>query len=208
MKHDEGTIKFAAHWRQTPALTEAKLSGLIRWRNELHRRGLIGAYPDGIGFGNISRRWDADGRFVISGSATGRYTTLSAAHFSLVTDFNPDKNTVYCEGPVVASSESMSHAAIYRECPEVSGVIHVHHLAMWKRLLRQAATTDAAAAYGTPEMAASIVRLLRETNVRQQKIFAMTGHWEGVFAFGKTLDEAAELIFSFLKHRDTGAQGH
>ncbi|MFQ5446713.1 MAG: class II aldolase/adducin family protein [Saprospiraceae bacterium] len=206
--HNEGYIKFRTNWQHKRPLPSRDLTPIIRWRQEMYRHGLIGAYPDGIGFGNISRRWDASGRFVISGSATGRYPTPAASHFTLVTDFDLEKNTVTCEGPVVASSESMSHAVIYRECPEVTGIIHVHHLRLWEWLLEKLPATDTAAAYGTPEMATSIIRLLRETDLRQQKIFAMHGHREGVFAFGETLEEAAEVILSFLEHRDTEIQRH
>jgi ribulose-5-phosphate 4-epimerase/fuculose-1-phosphate aldolase len=203
MKHDEGYIKFETNWQPKPPISGHDLTAIIHWRQEMYRHGLIGAYPDGTGFGNISRRWDADGRFVISGSATGHYPTLTANHFTLVTDFDLMKNTVACEGPVVASSESMSHAVIYRECPEVAGIIHVHHLRLWEWLMENAAATSATAAYGTPEMAASILRLLHETDLRQQKILAMAGHREGVFAFGETLDVAGILILAKLMNAET-----
>ncbi|TAK31169.1 MAG: class II aldolase/adducin family protein [Saprospiraceae bacterium] len=198
MTHDEGYIKFVVNWQQAPALPHEALHEISHWRQQMYQHGLIGAYPGGIGFGNISQRWDTAGQFVISGSATGQYPTFSASHFTLVTDFDLEKNTVTCKGPVVASSESMSHAVIYRECPEVVGIIHVHHLRLWEWLLKNALATEATAAYGTPEMAAAILRLLRQTDLRQQKIFAMEGHREGVFAFGETLDEAAILILAKL----------
>ena len=165
----------------------------------MHRYGLIGVYENGIGFGNISTRLDAAGRFIITGSATGHLPTLSSVHFTTVTGFDIETNALACSGPIVASSESMSHAVIYRECPEVNGVIHVHHAALWAILLHKVPTTDAAATYGSPEMAASIIRLLRETDLRQQKIFVMEGHPEGIFSFGETLEEAAEIILATLK---------
>ncbi len=63
--------------------------------------------------------------------------------------------------------------------------------------------TDTAAAYGTPEMAASITRLLCEMDLRQHKIFAIHGHREGVFAFGETLEEAESLILAQLMNAET-----
>jgi len=52
-----------------------------------------------------------------------------------------------------------------------------------RHLLDQVPTTDEDAAYGSPEMASSIVNLLRNSGLRQQKIFVMRGHPEGIFAF-------------------------
>src|SRR5690606_6522498 len=138
------------------ALNGDELAELDHWRKRMYAAGPIGAYPDGIGLGNISRRQSREGQFIISGSATGNFVQLSAEHYSLVTAVDIDRNSLACKGPIVASSESMSHAVIYRECPEVQGVIHIHHLGMWERLLHEVPTTDAKATYGSPEMAYSI----------------------------------------------------
>ena len=194
---DEGYIKFQADWQKALPLPMEYLTGLNHWRDEMYRHGLIGAYPDGIGFGNISQRWDSEGQFVITGSATGNLRKLDTQHYALVTDFDLGKNALTCRGPIMASSESMSHAVIYQECPEVNGVIHIHHLAVWKKLLHEIPTTDSDATYGTPEMAHSIIRLLQETDLRKRKIFVMEGHREGVFAFGETLGEAAKVILGY-----------
>jgi ribulose-5-phosphate 4-epimerase/fuculose-1-phosphate aldolase len=164
----------------------------------MYQAGLIGAYPDGIGFGNISCRWKDTDQFLISGSATGNYQRLTGDHYSLVTSVDIDQNQLSCTGPIIASSESMSHAVIYRECPEVQGVIHIHNLEMWKRLLHQVPTTDAQATYGSPEMAYSIIDLLQRSDLREQRIFVMEGHREGVFAFGENLATAAAVIYQYL----------
>ncbi|MEO1258461.1 MAG: class II aldolase/adducin family protein [Bacteroidota bacterium] len=195
---DEGYIKFKADWKKTNPLPFNKIAALNKWRQEMYRHQLIGAYENGIGFGNISQRWSLGSHFVISGSATGNFPELNEMHYSLVTGFDLNKNTLSCEGPLVASSESMSHAVIYQECPTVTGVIHVHHLALWKKLLHQIPTTDKSATYGSPEMANSIIDLLDTTNLKEQKIFVMEGHQEGVFAFGENLEEAATVILKYL----------
>ncbi len=191
---DEGYIKFQAHWTQAPPLPASKLQSLLHWREELYRRQLIGVYDNGIGYGNISQRWNAAGQFAISGSATGALASLTSAHFTLVAEVDIAKNSVWCSGPIIASSESMSHAVIYQACPEVNGVIHVHHAALWKKLLHQVPTTDDGAPYGTPEMADSIIELLETTHLRQAKLFVMAGHPEGIFTFGESLDEAAAVL--------------
>ena len=166
----------------------------------MYRAGLIGAYPDGIGFGNISRRWDSEGRFLITGSATGNFEQLTPAHYCLVTEVVPNENRLTCRGPILASSESMSHSVIYRKQPGVNGVIHIHHLALWEYLLHKVPTTDASAPYGSPEMVASIADLLVTTDLPVRRLFVMEGHREGIFAFGETLETAASVIFSALEN--------
>lgn len=194
---DEGYIKFKADWQKGAAFPLAQLIELNQWRDRLYSLGLLGAYPDGIGFGNISQRWNDLGRFIISGSTTGNFAQLSPEHYTLVTAVELDQNLLHCRGPIIASSESMSHAAVYLECSWVNAVFHVHHRAMWEKLLHQVPTTATGVTYGTPEMAYSIIQLLRETDLPQQRIFVMEGHPEGIFSFGATLDDAGEVL---LKH--------
>jgi ribulose-5-phosphate 4-epimerase/fuculose-1-phosphate aldolase len=195
---DEGYIKFNAQWKKGAALPSPFLQALLQTRQELYDLKLIGAYENGIGYGNISRRWNEAGQFVISGSATGNLEQLTEAHFTLVTKVDIEHNTLWCKGPIIASSESMSHAVIYRECPWVNAVIHVHHLGMWERLLHQVPTTDASATYGSPEMAYSIIDLLQNTDLPDKKIFAMEGHREGVFVFGEDMEEALDTIKGYI----------
>ncbi len=195
---DEGYIKFHPHWQKAPAFPEHEVRELITYRQKLYARKLIGAYPDGIGYGNISKRWKATDQFLISGSATGNLEVLGPEHFSLVTEVDLAANTLRCRGPVIASSESMSHAVIYRECPEVRAVIHVHHPGMWNNLLHQVPTTSAEATYGSPEMASAISELLAKTDLRQTRLFVMAGHEEGIFSFGNDLEQAYAVIIAAL----------
>ena len=204
MQPEEGYIKFDARWKKTAPLDRSLLGDLLQWRQKLYDLQLIGAYEDGIGYGNISCRYrDADnhpeaGSFIITGSATGRLPRLDPRHFSLVTRVDPASNNLYCRGPVVASSESMSHAALYRQCPWVNGVIHVHSLVLWEKLRYELPTTPADVAYGSPEMNRAIIRLLRDTDLPQKKIFVTAGHREGIFTFGSSLGEAGEILLKYF----------
>lgn len=196
---DEGYIKFKAHWKEKPAFSESRIAELNQARQVLYQKNLIGAYAGGIGFGNVSQRVNnsTEGNpFLITGSATGNFETLTPEHFSLVTKVDIPQNSLFCEGPIIASSESMSHAVIYEECPDVQAVVHVHSLKLWKDLLWKIPTTDAAATYGSPEMANSIVDLLKNTDLRRSKLFIMSGHEEGIFSFGQTLEEAVEIVIN------------
>ncbi len=196
MTSEEGYIKFRADWEKAPAPPAPFLEDLIAVRSELYKRGLIGMYPDGIGYGNISKRWNTEGRFVISGTATGGLEPLSPAQFTMVESVDIANNQLHCAGPVLASSESMSHAAVYRQCPEVNGVIHIHSMGLWERWLDKAPTTPASAAYGTPEMAFAIMELLAQPENRAWKFFVMGGHREGCIAFGSDLWEALNALNS------------
>lgn len=195
---DEGYIKFNAIWNKGKPFSKSLLNDLNTYRDLMFQMNLIGAYDNGIGFGNISQRHQYN-QFFISGSATGNFAQLDEQHYSLVTDFNIQENRVNCEGPIIASSESMSHAVIYKECPEVNVVIHVHQLSWWKKLLHKIPTTPDTATYGSPEMAHEIIRLFQESDVAKKRVFAMAGHQEGLFGFGKNFREASRFFIQLFE---------
>jgi L-ribulose-5-phosphate 4-epimerase len=196
MTHDEkGYIQFQCEWE--PADPPAVPASLLAWRERLHSLGLIGVYPDGVGFGNVSIRGEGH-RFLISGTATGQLPSLTAEHFAEVTAFDFATNALRCRGQVKASSESLSHAAAYVSDPTAQAVIHVHHLGLWTALRDCIPTTDHAAEAGTPEMAWAIEKLLHDEEVRRQGLFVMGGHREGLMAFGATIDEAGERLVRLL----------
>ncbi len=196
---DEGYIKFQVDWKQISRVKSNDITDLNYWRNEMYQQKWIGAYDNGIGFGNISERWKTTNNFIISGSATGNFSSLTADHYALVTKVDIEKNSLYCEGATIASSESMSHAVIFQALPWVNAVIHIHDLENWEKLLYNLPTTPKEIPYGTCEMAYSIQDLIKNTSVAEQKIFVMAGHIEGIFAFGKDLKEASAVIFAYLE---------
>jgi len=198
---DEGYIKFNSDWKKTKHLHFSKIEKLNEWRQKLYNINLLGVYPDGIGFGNVSQRSEGN-KFYISGSKTGRHKILDESHYAEVIDFDLKKNWVKCEGATIASSESMSHAIIYQQYAHVNAVFHVHDLELWKKLLWKIPTTPKSAPYGSPEMANEITQLFKTTAVLHTKLFAMAGHQEGLFAFGNTLDEAGEVLLNLLSQKE------
>lgn len=196
---EDGYIKFKARWDKSPPLPLRFIKELNKWRDLLYQKNLIGVYENGIGFGNISQRFSDSSQFIISGSGTGKLESLSTDHYALVTDVDIDKNLLHCKGPVIASSESMSHGVIYGESSNIQGVIHVHHKALWLKLLDKVPTTVGSAEYGTPEMAYEIIRLFRETDLMEEKILVMKGHEEGIFTFGESLEEAGMVILKYFQ---------
>ena len=69
---------------------------------------------------------------------------------------------------------------------------------LWERLINKIPTTSPEAEYGTPEIARDIIRLFKETDVKEKKILVMGGHKEGIISFGKDLDEAGNVLLSYL----------
>ncbi|NQU99038.1 class II aldolase/adducin family protein [Candidatus Woesearchaeota archaeon] len=201
MSDEEGYVKYSAHLVKELVLPEEALQNLNLWRGKMLDLNLIGMYSNGIGFGNISEKMGDD--FIITATATGGIKKLSAKYYPKVTSYNLETNSVEYEGLEAhpPSSEAMTHAAVYESDPAVRAIIHVHNLEMWKRILNKVPTTSKDAAYGTPEMANEIIRLFRETDVKDKKILAMAGHEEGIITFGKDLTEAGNIMLEyFSKH--------
>ena len=197
---DEGYTKYAVRWTDREVLDCPDIAELERWRRPLFEAGLVGYYPEhGIGYGNISVR--TDGRaFLITGTQTGHLSRTGPAHYALVTDYDIDGNSVTCRGAVQASSEALTHAAIYDLDTAVGAVVHVHEPGLWAHLLDREASTRAEVAYGTPEMAREFRRLFEETRFAERRLAAMAGHEGGIVATGDTLAEAAERVL--VAHRD------
>ncbi len=192
---DEGYTKYECDWRQAPALPAEAIEELNAWRNRLHAQGLIGYYPEhGVGFGNVSIREGDSDRFIISGTQTGHIAQTCEEHYARVTACDIDANHVVCEGPVQASSEALTHAAIYALDPGIRAVVHVHNADLWHALIDRIPTTSREISYGTPEMAREFQRLYADTDFRAQGIAVMGGHDEGIVSFGKDINQAADRI--------------
>lgn len=199
---DEGYIKYKSYWTKAPvpAVAAAATEELDTWRRPLIAAGLIGEYEElGIGYGNISVRCGEPGQFLISGTQTGNVANTNKTHYSLVTEYNTHANIVCCVGPVQASSEAMTHAAIYGLDVNIGAIVHVHSQALWRDLLNKLPTTGADVAYGTPQMANEFRRLYRDTEFRETGLAVMAGHDEGLLSFGTSLEEAAVKILSLLE---------
>lgn len=195
----EGVIKFEAIWRRTPPMPMGQLSELMRWRQVMYEVGLIGKDEQGLGYGNISQRVERGTSFLISGSGTGVLPQTGPEHFCLVERVELERNRLWCSGPVVASSESMSHAAVYQGWDSVAGVVHVHHADLWLRLIHHYPTTDPNAAYGSVAMAKSLLELMETSETRASKLIVMAGHPNGLIAFGESLAQACRVLLDLLE---------
>ncbi len=194
---EEGYIKFDADWLESVLPENSAMHEINQYRQLLLKKNLIGVYPDGIGFGNISVRINSK-EFMITGSSTGHLPILSAQHFAMVHAWNFSTNRLRCTGGTVASSESLTHAAVYESAMDVKAVIHVHHLGLWSRLKGVVPTTSEAIPYGTPGMAAEVGRLFLDSNLSADRMIVMGGHKEGILCFGSNLSDATAVL---LAHR-------
>jgi len=181
----EGIIKFEANWKNKDSISDAEFEFINSWRKLCHDKSIIGVGNDGIGYGNISFRIGDTNQFVISGSATGHILDLESKHYSKVVDFDIDNNSIDCEGRTVASSESMSHAALYSANSNIRCVIHLHHKELWKNNLYRYPATNIYIEYGTVAMAQSIFKLANEAN---EGVIIMGGHQDGIIIFGTSFE--------------------
>lgn len=195
---DEGYIKYQCHWHPVEAIADTDIIELNQCRDHLYQLGLIGEYDNGIGYGNLSIRLQDSNQLIISGTQTGGIAHLSRQHYTKVTSYDWQKNSVTCEGLIKASSETLTHGAIYTAESGVNAVIHVHHQQLWQQLLNRVPTTNPDCAYGTPEMAAEIIRLCQQQPTQQQKIIVMSGHEEGILTFGRDLIEANKILLNYF----------
>jgi L-ribulose-5-phosphate 4-epimerase len=200
MQSETGLIQFELYWQRDAAPQGLLVDELVACRNRLHSMQLIGVTDEGIGYGNVSSRIAESGTFIISGTATGEKALATADDFTEVTSYDIAGNRLACRGPVRASAESLSHAAIYDAAPAINAVIHVHHIGLWQQLYRKAPTTDQSAQAGTRELALAIIELLQtDPRALAGGVVVMGGHPDGILSFGATLDVAASRLLDQLQ---------
>ncbi len=195
---EKGYIQFECRCVKGAPPSSSELTLLSYWRARCYEHGLCGVYDDGIGYGNLSVRIPGTSGFIITGTQTGSLDKLRQVHYAKVIDFDIARNTVVAVGPVSASSESLSHAALYSTSRRINAIIHAHDHAIWSSLLNRAPTTDPSVEAGTPEMGYELMRVAGDVG-ESEKLIVMGGHQDGVIAFGAGLDEAGRTLFEALR---------
>ena len=193
---EKGYIKFNYVLHRSK-ISYSKTADINRLRDKLYKIGLIGAYDNGIGFGNLSIR-DGSG-FIITGSTTGNKEKLAAKDYVKVIGYDLEKNKLICKGQINPSSESLTHAAIYSSDKDANAVIHIHNDRIWKKFYRILPKTGKNAAYGTVKIAKSVIGLFKKNKLKGKKVILMTDHKPGLISFGKSLNEAAKNLIELLK---------
>jgi L-ribulose-5-phosphate 4-epimerase len=198
---DEGYIKFSVHLNETDIEVPEALSELNGVRTALFDNDMIGVLPGGIGFGNVSVKMPGSSRFFISGSATGGKRILDTEDYCRVDSCSAERNEVFCSGHIKASSETLSHDAVYQANDAVRCVIHIHHKTFFYKLLSNTAipSTSKEAKFGTPEMATDIERIVK-THTSPCGLLVMAGHEDGIIAWGRTIAEAYSVLLHHFEN--------
>ena len=190
---DDGYSKYTSHRRPGIVTATPELIALNHARTRLFDLGLVGIDGSGIGFGNVSVRADAQ-QFVISASATGATRKLATEQYCLVESYSLERNEVWSMGELDASSESMSHGAMYASNQGIHCVMHIHSRILFDRLLQcGTAATQASIPYGTPAMAHAVAEFARQQS-SLPALLVMTGHDEGIIACGTQVGSVLDLI--------------
>jgi ribulose-5-phosphate 4-epimerase/fuculose-1-phosphate aldolase len=197
---DDGVIKFHfSEFIKTEPIDSIEYQSLEKTREKLFSLKLIGEYlPEEIGFGNLSLRQNYSDlektsfpQFLITGTQTGKFKNLDGNHYTRVVDGSLEKQSIACHGPVQASSESLTHAGIYRAASNIQAIVHVHHALLWEKMLKgDYPKTKIETAYGTSEMAEEVASLIK---LAPTGIFVMAGHQDGIVFYASSLEKATEL---------------
>jgi ribulose-5-phosphate 4-epimerase/fuculose-1-phosphate aldolase len=92
----------------------------------------------------------------------------------------------------------MTHGAIYEASLETNCVIHIHSRNIFDgMLLNNYPSTPKEAEYGTPEIAHAIKNCVENTGKAKGTI-VLSGHDEGVIAYGPSVHAAMELILKLF----------
>lgn len=191
----EGVIKFKIDHKNEKVLTKEDIGDINHYRQILFDKKLIGVYPSNhpkfpdTGFGNISKR--INDKFIITGTQTGGKEELKPKDYALVTKFSIDNNKVVSKGKTMPSSETITHGSVYGTHKEIKVIMHAHSNEIWnnyKGLDLHSTRKDVK--YGTPELAREIKRLFKDTNVKDERIFVIRGHEDGVVSFGDSFENA------------------
>lgn len=176
--------KFETVFARREPPQDDRIGELMDWCHRLARLGLVG---DTVG--NLSFR--STGGFIINRTA-GDLGKITRDEFVEVLKADLPGRELTVSGAYEPSSESMMHAVLYAARPDVNAVFHGHS----QRLLEQASTlrvpvTEKEQPYGTPELAAEILKILE-----WQKVFVMRNH--GFVAVGRTMAEAGRWVEHIL----------
>lgn len=194
----EGLIKYNVDWDNTKLISEQEFQFINPFRELAFKNNYIGIDSDNIGFGNISFRTGQFDKFIISGSATGHLADLQKSDYAKVLKYNIYDNYIKCFGGKVASSESLSHAAIYSSNKSINAVLHLHSSYIWNKYINVLPTTLPDAEYGTINMANSIREITVKKGVIEGMII-MHGHENGVIVYSNSHERIFKIISKYLK---------
>jgi ribulose-5-phosphate 4-epimerase/fuculose-1-phosphate aldolase len=162
---------------------------LLSPENLRHVKRLFGI--GGLSYGNASARHDGD-RFWMSASGVDKSNLRQVGtEILMVTGYNPANGVVRLSVPPGVrprrvSVDAIEHLTIYREHPEVGGILHVHG---W---LPGAVSTETVYPCGTEELAVEVAELVRQAPDPSRAVIGLKNH--GLTITGHSLDEILERV--------------
>ena len=195
---DDGVVKYSLEFKQTKPLAKKECKKIEKIRERLYALGMIGAYSNGIGYGNISLRYKNSNQFLITATQTGELAHLKPKYYSLVKDVNFNTFATSAMGASKPSSESITHAAIYALDKDINAVVHVHNEKLWNFMLENDYLSTNDTPYGTIEMVEDVREMYKNIDPLSNNAFVMKGHFEGIVTFGKDLKEAKKRLYEII----------
>lgn len=194
MAQVEGYIRFNLTHEDGEAPSFEKIKELNDLRTKLHDIGVIGMNDEGYGLGNVSIRDPENGNVLISGTQTGAHRVLEPKHYARVLSFDIEKNSLHSLGPTKASSETLSHGAVYITNSRVNCVVHAHSMAVYTYMLENGYPKTSAEAEGGTVGIAREVQQLVEKNRSDKGNLVMEGHVEGFIVYGPDIASVDTII--------------
>ena len=198
MSEKEGVVKYSISFTEEGLTCEDQFTELEEVRSRLFDLGLIGAYEDGLGYGNLSVRVE-ESAFLISATQTGHLESLSLDQYAWVESVDFETFKTCAKGLSHPSSESITHAAIYALDDSINAVIHIHNEKLWSFMLENGFLSTNDTPYGTKEMVNDVFDIYSELDALKNNLFVMKGHFEGIVSFGRDLQEAEKAILNLIR---------
>lgn len=145
----------------------------------------------GLSYGNASARHDGD-RFWMSASGVDKsHLERVGTEILMVTGYDAERGVVRLSVPPGVkprrvSVDAIEHLTIYRQHPEVGGILHVHG---W---VPGASSTEVVYPCGTEELALEVAELVRQAPDPSRAVIGMKNH--GITMTGHSLDEILERV--------------
>lgn len=193
---NEGYIKFQCKTTSSRHPSRSELDDIILLRDRLYDKEFVGTFPDGVGFGNVSKKTDS-GSIIITGSNTGKHERIQPNHFVYVNSYDIEANQVESSGQVQASSETLTHVAIYEAIDEIKYIAHIHNLKIWEKLLESGKRPVGTSEYGSVELADEVREYCKSLDLLDN-IFALPGHKGGVIIHAEEISRINDMLGEYI----------
>ncbi len=193
----DGIVKYTVEHQGVDTPHFSGYDRLEALRARLFALGFIGE-KEGIGYGNLSMRYEGSESFFITATQTGREERLSREYYPYITQYDFPTFKVTSQGKHKPSSEALSHAMIYAIDDRIKSVIHIHSQTLWK-FMKAKGRLATTAEYGTAEMVAEIADLYTDLDPVLNNAFVMKGHEEGIITFGRSTEEAELILYNIIQ---------